>query len=90
MEYIAKLLPNAPIIPPINSTNLPPLPNNLYPLRFLSNPPTVTIQKTKFKLDAIIEEIKDSTLKYSTFLQGLSGVPQLPASLDLRNNFKGQ
>jgi hypothetical protein len=86
MEYIAKLLPNAPIIPTINSIVLPPLPDISYPQDFLSNPPTVKLPNITFKLDAIIEETKASTLQYGTYLQGLLSVPQLPASLDLRNN----
>ena len=86
MEYIAKLLPNAPIIPTINSIVLPPLPDISYPQDFLSNPPVVNILNNKFKLDAIIEKPKESVLQYSTYLQGLTSVPQLPASLDLRNN----
>jgi len=86
MDYIAKLLPNAPIIPTINSSTLPAIPDTSYPSKFIFNPPTITLPNNKFKLDAIIEKVKDTTLQYKTYLKGLTSVPQLPASVDLRNN----
>ena len=86
MDYIAKLLPNAPIVPSINSNNLPALVNIAYPRTFLFNPPVIILPNKKFKLDAIIEEEKTSTLQYNTYLRGLTAVPQIPESVDLRNN----
>jgi len=87
MDYIINLLPNAPIIPPINSIELPAIPDISYPISFLTNIPKVTLpDNRKFRLDAIKEEIKPGAITYSTYLSGLTAVPTLPATLDLRNN----
>jgi hypothetical protein len=48
--------------------------------------PSINLENTTFKLDAIIEQIKPGTITYSTYLSGLSTVPTLPDTLDLRNN----
>jgi len=87
MNKLVTLLPNAPIIPLINTVDSPPIISSDYPQEYLTNTPTVILPNNEvFKLDALIESIKPSTIRYSTYLRGLSSVPVLPETLDLRNN----
>ena len=83
------LLPNAPIIPNINSPNSPPELNNVLSNipNYLNNIPKVTILDNKtVKLDGLLSKIKPTTITYKTFLVGLRSIPTFPDILDLRNN----
>jgi len=85
MDKIVRLTANAPIIPQINTVFSPPIMSANYPAEFLINTPTININDINYKLDAIIEEIKPSTITYSTYLSGLTEIPTLPNTLDLRD-----
>jgi len=89
MNSEINLLPDAPIIPNINSENSTPELNNVLSNipDYLNNIPVVTILDSKqVKLDGLLSKIKPSTIRYKTFLVGLRSLPSFPDTLDLRNN----
>jgi hypothetical protein len=83
------LLPNAPIIPNINSPDSPPELNNVLSSipDYQNNIPQVTIFDNKtVKLDGLLSKIKPTTATYKKFLTSFRSTPTFPDVLDLRNN----
>jgi len=79
---------NALVIPNINNVNDRPIPSVLYPsmINNLTTIPSISLPNNKiYKLDTILEEPKHNELLYSNYLNGLSNIPSLPSSIDLRN-----
>ena len=85
MDNIIQLTANAPIIPQINTISEPAIIASSYPVEFLTSIPIVKINNYNYKLDALTEEIKPTTITYSTYLLGLTPIPTLPDTIDLRD-----
>jgi hypothetical protein len=83
------LLPDAPIIPNINSLDSPPELNTVLSdiLDYKNNIPTITILDNKtVQLNGLLSKIKPTTTTYKKFLSGLRSAPTFPDTLDLRDD----